>query len=73
MFKSEKIILDDEDYIFRLEDLSEYTKLKENHYIFKVNGEGLYSEFNYEIVNPSSDQVFKRLFILYSSHSLKKF
>ena len=62
MFKSEKIILDDDDEEcnFRLEDLSEYKKTNENKYIFKVNGVGLFSKFNYEIVNPSSDQAFKR-------------
>lgn len=63
---SNKIVLDD--YEFKLEDLpNEYKQLKidknYNSYEFAING--CYSEiskYNYEILNPSNDQTFKRLF-----------
>ena len=61
MSKNEKIILDEEGFNFKLEQLSVYKE--GNKYSFFVNDNYLFSEFNYEIINPSSDQAFKRLFI----------
>ena len=66
MSNKNKIILDE--YQFKLEDLSkEYQQLNLNNnykfYEFKIDDCHFeLSELNYEILNPSVDQTFKRLF-----------